>query len=243
MGLKEINTWYINYQKEVVLRRTKFDLENAQKREHILAGLMIAVDHLDEIIALIRSSKTPAEAKKRLMEGFPLDAIQAQAILDLRLQRLTGLEILALRQEYEQVLKLIAELQSIIKSEKKLIALIKKELLEMKLKYGNPRRTKYLNAPTQPEIIVEAPPVEDVVVVVQRGGALKRISVKNYQKMAKESDASETDNVQMLIETQTDQRLQIFTSHGNIITIDCAMLPEGKLNTRGALLNSLVPRP
>ncbi|MHB1315631.1 MAG: DNA gyrase subunit A [Christensenellales bacterium] len=240
MGLKEINTWYINYQKEVVLRRTRFDLENAQKREHILAGLMIAVDHLDEIIKLIRSSKTPAEAKNRLVSEFALTQIQAQAILDLRLQRLTGLEILALRQEYEQVLKLIAELQSILNSEKKLVSLIKKELLEIKEKYGNQRRTRFLNAPSQPVVVEEAPAAEDVVVVVQRGGALKRIPVKIYQKMVKETEPAEMENVQMLLETQTDQRLQIFTSHGNMYTLECKSLPEGKLNTRGALLNSLI---
>ena len=240
MGLKEINRWYINYQREVVLRRTRFDLENAQKREHILAGLMIAVDHLDEIIQLIRSSKTPAEAKKRLVEEFELTQIQAQAILDLRLQRLTGLEILALRQEYEQVLKLIAELQAILNSEKKLISLIKKELLEIKEKYGNPRRTRFLNSPSQPVVFEEKPAAEDVVVVVQRGGAMKRIAVKQYQKMVKETEPSEIENIQMLLETQTNHRLHIFTNHGNMYTLECQTLPEGKLSTRGVLLNSLV---
>lgn len=141
MSLKAMIGYFISHQKNVVTRRTRYELEQAQARAHILQGLMIAVDNLDEVIRLIRASKTPKEAKQRLMEAFSLDDIQAQAILDMRLQRLTNLEILALRKEYEDLLKLIDRLQGILKSEKKLLALIRKELEEIAAEYSDPRRT------------------------------------------------------------------------------------------------------
>ena len=125
MGLKTILAHYIRHQKEVVTRRTRYDLEQAKARAHILEGLIIAVDNLDEVIRLIRASKTPKEARERLIAAFNLTEIQAQAILDMRLQRLTNLEILTLRNEYAEVLKRIKYLESILKSEKKLISVIR----------------------------------------------------------------------------------------------------------------------
>ena len=141
MGLKSIIGHFIRHQKDVVTRRTEYELKQARARAHILQGLMIAVDNLDEVIALIRSSKTPKEAKARLMERFALTDVQAQAILDMRLQRLTNLEILALRKEYEELLKLIDKLEGILGSEKKLLNVIRKELKEIAEEFADERRT------------------------------------------------------------------------------------------------------
>lgn len=141
MGLKTMLGHFIRHQKNVITRRTEYDLKQAKARAHILQGLMIAVDNLDEVIALIRSSKNPKEAKTRLMERFELSDAQAQAILDMRLQRLTNLEIIALRKEYEDILKLIDRLEGILHSEKKLLAVIRKELLEIAEEFADERRT------------------------------------------------------------------------------------------------------
>ena len=131
MGVKSILHYFIEHQKNVVTRRTRYELAQAQARAHILQGLMIAVDNLDEVIALIRASKNPKEAKQGLMARFELDDVQAQAILDMRLQRLTNLELLALKKEYEDLLKLISRLEAILKSEKKLLGVIRTELQEI----------------------------------------------------------------------------------------------------------------
>ena len=144
MGVKAMLTYYIEHQKRVVTRRTKYELEQAQAREHILAGLMVAVNHLDEVIALIRKSKSPKEAKEQLIARFGLTDIQAQAILDMRLQRLTGLEIEALRREYAAILKTIARLEGILKSEKKLDDVIRQEMTEIRDRYGDERRTELI---------------------------------------------------------------------------------------------------
>ena len=141
MGLKQMIRYYVDYQKKVVTRRTQYELNQAKARAHILEGLMIALDNLDEVIALIRASKSPKEAKAALMERFALSDIQAQAILDMRLQRLTNLEIEALRKEYADVLKLISRLEGILKSEKKLLGVIRSEMQEIADQYADDRRT------------------------------------------------------------------------------------------------------
>ena len=140
MGVKSMLHYFIEHQKNVVTRRTRYELAQAQARAHILQGLMIAVDNLDEVIALIRASKNPKEAKQGLMARFELDDVQAQAILDMRLQRLTNLELLALKKEYEDLLKLISRLEAILKSEKKLLGVIRTELQEIADEYGDDRR-------------------------------------------------------------------------------------------------------
>ena len=143
MGLKQMIGYYIDYQKQVVTRRTQYELNQAKARAHILEGLMIALDNLDEVIALIRASKSPKEAKAALMERFALSDIQAQAILDMRLQRLTNLEVAALRKEYADILKLISRLEGILKSEKKLLGVIRTEMQEIADQYADDRRTAF----------------------------------------------------------------------------------------------------
>jgi DNA gyrase subunit A len=240
MGLLDINAYYIDYQKKVVRRRTRFELENAEKRAHILEGLIIAVDNIDRIIALIRRSKNPAEAKKGLMEEFSMSGVQAQAVLDLRLQRLTNLEIAALRKEFDEVCGLIRRLKAILASEEKLLALIKKELLEIKKNYESPRRTQFLGE--QPEIVIEAerPVAQEAVVLLKKGGALARISPKAQRGANGIEGAAEDETVQQIVTTSTDRRLYLFTNLGNLFQLEVGTIPETRQKDKDVLLNSLL---
>ncbi len=173
MGLISAINYYIAHQKQVFTRRTRYELDQAEQRAHILEGLIIAVDNLDEVIRLIRQSQSVKQAKEGLMNRFQLSDVQAQAILDLRLQRLTGLEILTLRKEYEAVKKLVAKLKSILGNEKLLMSLIKEELQEVADKYGDERRTEIMKVDEQAEdlpLAADIPVPEETVVVMTRGG-------------------------------------------------------------------------
>lgn len=242
MGLKAMIGYFIEHQKNVVTRRTRFELNQAKTRAHILQGLMIAVDHLDEVIRLIRSSKTPKEAKGRLMDAFALDEVQAQAILDMRLQRLTNLEILALRKEYEELLKLIARLEGILGSEKKLLAVIRKELEALAEEYGDERRTSIeKNQAVQLEPEDERPLPEECVVAYTWGGQLKRMSPANYRKAplpAFQEDRKES--ARFLFNAQTDHTLLIFTNLGNCYSLSVGKLQESKPKDRGQLLSGVL---
>ncbi len=242
MGLKEMIGYFIDHQKNVVRRRTQFELNQARTRAHILEGLMIAVDNLDEVIRLIRASKTPKEARQRLMDAFTLDEAQAQAILDMRLQRLTNLEILALRKEYEELLKLIDRLEGILRSERKLLGLIRKELLEIADQFGDERRTtieKPSTSALEPED--EQPVPEECVVAFTHSGALKRMYPAHYAKSPlpqMRDDAKEA--ARFLFHTQTDHTLYIFTDHGNCYTLGVGKLTECKPKDRGQQLSALL---
>lgn len=242
MGLKSMIGYFIAHQKRVVTRRTEYELKQAKARAHVLQGLMIAVDHLDEVIALIRASKTPKEAKIGLMERFQLTDVQAQAILDMRLQRLTNLEILALRKEYEDLLKLIDRLEGILHSEKKLVNVIRKELAEIAEEYGDARRTTLedANAVTV-ELPDETPVAEEAVVAYTYGGQLKRMYPANYRKMplpTREEDPVEA--AEYLFQTATDETLLIFTNHGNCYPLSVGTLNECKPKDRGQLLQGVL---
>lgn len=209
MGLKEIIHYYVEHQKSVVTRRTRYELSQAKAREHILQGLMIAVDNLDEVIALIRGSKNAKEAKEGLMARFALTDVQAQAILDLRLQRLTGLEILTLRKEYDEVLRLIDKLEGILKSDKKLLGVIKKEMLEIRERFGDERRTQIVDDDTQAMTVPEEQPEpENTVFLLTRGGQARRMAPKAFEK-AEFKTPEELPRCLMRI--QTDYSLYFFT--------------------------------
>lgn len=242
MGLKAMIGYFIEHQKNVVTRRTRFELNQAKTRAHILQGLMIAVDHLDEVIRLIRSSKTPKEAKGRLMEAFALDEVQAQAILDMRLQRLTNLEILALRKEYEELLKLIARLEGILGSEKKLLAVIRKELEALAEEYGDERRTSIeKNQAVQLEPEDERPLPEECVVAYTWGGQLKRMSPANYRKAPLPAfQENRKESARFLFNAQTDHTLLIFTNLGNCYSLSVGKLQESKPKDRGQLLSGVL---
>lgn len=236
LGLKEILRHYIRHQENVVTRRTKFDLDAAERREHILEGLMVAIANIDEVIALIRAAKSPKEAKEGLMKRFELTDIQAQAILDLRLQRLTNLERLAIEKEYREVGRLIKEYKGILSSEEKLRAVIRREMLAIKEKYAVPRRTKLIQG--EEEIVVSREDmivVDDAIVALLEGGKIRRLPKRNFTA---ESLASEKPV--FIMETQTDRRLRFFTSHGNCLIIGVDELPETRLTAKATNLNSLV---
>ena len=242
MGLKTMIGHFIRHQKDVVTRRTQYELKHAKARAHILQGLMIAVDNLDEVIALIRASKNPKEAKEKLMARFDLTEIQAQAILDMRLQRLTNLEIVALRKEYEEILKLIDKLEGILGSEKKLLNVIKKELQEITDEYADERRTTIEAAEeVSAEAFKEVIAPEEVIVAYTRAGFLKRMRPDVYRKNPLPArEENEPDSAEFLFMSRTDETLLIFTDHGNCYPLSVNGLNECKPKDRGQLLTGVL---
>ena len=242
MGLKTMIGHFIRHQKDVVTRRTQYELKHARARAHILQGLMIAVDNLDEVIALIRASKNPKEAKEKLMARFDLTDVQAQAILDMRLQRLTNLEIVALRKEYEDILKLIDKLEGILGSERKLLAVIKKELQEIADEYADERRTTIEAAEeVSAEAFKEVIAPEEVIVAYTRAGFLKRIRPDVYRKNPLPTrEENEPDSAEFLFMSRTDETLLIFTDHGNCYPLSVNGLNECKPKDRGQLLTGVL---
>ncbi len=240
MGVKAMLSYYIDHQKRVITRRTQYELAQAKAREHILEGLMVAVNNLDEVIAIIRASKNPKEAKEQLMNRFGLSDIQAQAILDLRLQRLTGLEIDALRREYDAILKTIRRLEGILKSEKKLIAVIREEMAEIREKYGDDRRTELIEDDSAKLPVVEnKPAAEDTAILRLSDGQIRRMSPRMVEKFIQQPGMAA--EVVQTIQTATDESLYIFTNMGNCFMLDIAKIPETmRLKERGSQLTGLV---
>ncbi len=222
MGIREIIGHYIQHQKNVVTRRTQYELQQAEARAHILEGLIIAVDNLDEVIKLIRGSKTPKEARDKLMERFALTQVQAQAILDMRLQRLTNLEVLSLRKEYEDLTKLIANLKAILSSERKLMGVIKKELEQVRERFADARRTLLVESFEEIVIEDEKPVADETVVILTQAGFVKRMAPKAFDKAL--AGGEFTDLPRQAIRTMTDARLLFFTDMGN-----CYILPAEKV--------------
>ena len=243
MGLREVIGHFIRHQKNVVTRRTQYDLDQAKARAHILEGLMVAVDNLDEVIALIRSSKTPKEAKQKLMDRFTLSDIQAQAILDMRLQRLTNLEILALRKEYEEVKRLIDKLEGILASERKLLNVIKAELTQMASEYNDPRRTQLVKAEEETSSQEEEAVVpEEAVVLYTFGGQLRRMYPKFFEKLPPPDPQSGLGEIpRFLFSTLTNHTLLFFTDRGNCYPLSVGSLPEAnRPKDRGVLLTGVL---
>ena len=242
LNLKELIASYITYQKQVVTRRTEYELEQARAKAHILEGLMIALDNLDEVIALIRASKSPKEARIGLMERFELSEKQAQAILDMRLQRLTNLEIEALRKEYADVLKLISRLESILKSGKKLNDVIRKEMEAIAEEFSNERRTT-LEMPedTAVELPDNTPVPEDSVIVFTEGGYLKRVSPAQLKRTPLPTvEENRAESPRWQLPTTTAENLYIFTSLGNCYPIRVGNIAECKPKDRGQLLSGVL---
>ena len=231
MGLKRMLEYYIGHQKNVVTRRTRYELAQAEARAHILEGLIIAVDNLDEVIRLIRSSKTPKEAKDKLIARFALTAIQAQAILDMRLQRLTNLEVVSLKEEYAQLVKRIANLKAILKSEKKLLAVIKKELGEIRERFADARRTEIV--PSFESIVIEeetAAP-DEARVLLTRNGFIKRMQPKLCEKALAAGEFN--DPPVQVIDCMTDEKLLFFTDLGYCYPVTVEQIPEARAKERG----------
>jgi len=236
LGVKEILRHYIIHQENVVSRRTKFDLDAAERREHILEGLMVAIANIDEVIALIRAAKSPKEAREALVARFGLTETQAQAILDLRLQRLTNLERLAIEKEYKEVKRLIKEYKAILASREKLRGVIRAEMLAIKEKYAVPRRTKLIAG--EEEIVVAREDmivVDDAVIALLEGGKVRRVPKRNFSP-----EQMSAEKLYFLLDTQTDRKLYMFTDMGSCLMLAVDEIPETRMNVKATNLNSLV---
>ncbi len=244
LNIKRINEYYIRHQQDVVLRRTRYDLEKAEEREHILEGLLIAVANIDEVVRIIRQSKSVPDAKQNLMRRFELTGVQAQAILDMRLARLTNLEVLKLKEELDEVRKLIAELKSILASTKKLMNVIKRELLEIKKNYADPRRTVLVHAEAVKEFKAEDfVVVEETVIVATADGYVKRIQPNAYgrsNRAAPPDGLSAQDSVKFVATGTTAQKVFAFTDAGSMVQLSVADLPDMRWRDRGEHLSALV---
>ncbi len=219
LSMREMLHGYVEHRKEVVVRRTKFELARAEARAHILEGLKIALDNLDRIIKTIRESKDTDTARQRLMENFKLSRIQAQAILDMRLQQLTGLERKKIEEEYAELIKTIALLKGILADSRKVLGIIQEELKEIKEKYGDERRTKITAAAEEMEI-EDLVAHEEVVVTFSHAGYVKRLPVTAYRSQRRGGKGvtgmttREEDYVEQLFVTNTLAYLLLFTNKG-----------------------------
>ncbi len=246
LGLLEIVKYYVKYQKSVIYNRTKYDLDAALKREHILEGLLIAIKNIDDVIKIIKSSKSTADAKTRLMEKFYLSDVQAQAILDMRLARLTNLEVNKLVNELEQLKKLIAELKSILESDQKQLNLIKKELNEIKDKYSIPRRTEIIEEEQLDESLTMTAETgvvaEDVCVICSEANTLKYVNKKSYELSIKELGANPTlyEIPKLSLISNTNKNIYVFTNLGNCHRIKISQLPNSKAKDKGKPLTNFV---
>ena len=237
MGLMAMIEYYVNFQREVIYKRSVFDLENAKEKAHILEGLLIAIRAIDEVVKIIKTSKTTTEAKDRLRKRFALSDRQAQAILDLRLARLTSLEVYKIEEELAELKLLIEKLSAIIASKKKQFAVVKEELLEIKRKYKIERRSTIIKE--LEEAIVTADddekPVEDSIIVFAADGKIKRVTPKNYSM----SNTAFGDGMNLndanveVISASTDKLLYIFTNLGNCYKVFAGDIPECKLRDGG----------
>jgi len=245
LNLKEMLTHYLDHQRVVIRRRTEFDLRKAEARAHILEGLRIALDHIDEIITLIRSSRTTEEARNGLMERFTLSHEQAQAILDMRLQRLTGLERDKIEEEYQELVKLIAELKEILADENKILAIIKEELIEVKEKYADPRRTEVMAAVDTIEI-EDLIPEEEVCITLTHTGYIKRLPASTYRSQRRGgrgiqgAETKEDDFVQNLFVTSSHNYLLVFTNRGKVYRLKAYEVPELGRTARGTPIINLI---
>ncbi|MBM7583276.1 DNA gyrase subunit A [Caldicoprobacter guelmensis] len=245
LNLKEMLTYYILHQKDVITRRTRHDLDRAQARAHILEGLLVALDHIDAVISLIRNSRTVQIAKEGLMEKFSLTEKQAQAILDMRLQRLTGLEREKVEQEYAELQNTIKYLQDVLANERMVYNIIKEELLAIKEKYEDERRTKI--SLTAEEIEAEdLIQEEDVVITLTHYGYVKRTPLSVYKIQHRGGrgivalQTREDDFVEDIYVTSTHDRLLFFSSHGKVYELKAYEIPEAGRQARGTPIINLI---
>ncbi len=244
-NIKEMIQEFINHRKAVVTRRTQFELAKAEATAHILEGLKIALDNLDRVISLIRSSKTPKDAKEGLMDKFSLSEAQAQAILDMRLQRLTNLEREKIKEEYKEIIKLIARLREILTHERLLLNLIIEELQEIKSRYGDDRRTQIIEEVKEidlEDLIVE----EDMVVTITHSGYIKRNAISLYRSQRRGGrgkmgmTTKEEDFVEHLFVASTHSYILFFTDAGKVYWLKVHEIPQGGRMSRGkAIINLL----
>jgi DNA gyrase subunit A len=245
LNLKDLIRHYVDHRHEVVVRRTKYELEEAQKRAHILEGLLIAIDNLDAVIKIIREAVSPDEARTQLMENFKLTEIQAKAILDMRLRALTGLERDKLKDEYAELMKLIAYLQSILNDETLRMKIIKDELLEMKEKYGDERRTNIIYAGNEMSM-EDLIPNDDVVITISHLGYVKRTLLSEYRTQNRGGRGSrgvskrDEDFVEHVLMATNHNYLLFFTNQGKCYWLKVWEIPEGDKTSKGRAIQNLI---
>ena len=245
LTLKEMLEHYLAHRRDVIVRRCRYDLRKALDRQHILSGYLIALDNLDEVIALIRGSSTPEEARTGLVERFALSVIQAQAILDMRLQRLTGMERLKIETEYAELEKIITELRSILSDEQKLLGVIKEELLAIRDKFSDERRTRIIDSSgllSIKDLIADVPQV----VTLSVRGYIKRSSMEEYQEQRRGGfgrrgmKTRDEDSVRDIFIANTHANMLIFTTQGQVFKVPIYTIPEGDRSARGIPIVNLV---
>ena len=245
LSLKQIIFHYLQHQEDVIRRRTKYDLDKAEARSHILEGLMIALDNIDEVIALIRASRTAQDARDGLMSRFGLTERQAQAILDMRLQRLTGLERDKIEAEYAELQKLIAYYKEGLADERKLLGIIKDEILEIKRKYADERKTE-ISAMDGEIDMLDLIDEEDMVVTMTHFGYVKRLPKTTYRAQRRGgkgvvgATTREEDFVEQMYVTSTHDPLMFFTNRGRVYQLNCYEIPEAGRTARGTAIVNLL---
>ncbi|HLF44977.1 MAG TPA: DNA gyrase subunit A [Chitinophagaceae bacterium] len=246
LNLKELITEFIEFRHEVVVRRAQYELKEAQKKAHVLQGYLIALDHLDEVISLIRNSATPDEAKNNLVNaGWGLDEIQAKAILELRLQRLTGMEREKIKEEFDALMKLIGELKELLANEGLRFDLIKKELLEIKEKFGDERRSEitYLDDEVKIKDLIKE---EDVVITISHLGYIKRTSATEYRQQRRGGRGvlggrtREEDWIEHLFVASTHHSMLFFTEKGRVYWLNVYEIPDGEKTGKGRAIQNLI---
>jgi DNA gyrase subunit A len=245
LNLKDMLHHYLVHQQEVIRRRTEFELRKAEARAHILEGLRIALDHLDQVIALIRSSRTAEEAREGLMTQFNLSHDQAQAILDMRLQRLTGLEREKIEEEYAELMKRIAELRAILADESLVLSIISEELEEIKTKFGDARRSE-ITVGEESILDEDLIPQEDVIITITHSGYVKRLPVTTYRSQKRGGrgvigmDTKDEDFVEHLFVTNTHHYLMFFTDKGKVYRLKAYEIPDLSRTARGTPIINLI---
>ena len=248
LNLRDMIHHFVDFRHEVVVRRTKFELADAEKRAHILEGLLIALDNLDEVIALIRSSENGESAKEGLMQRFGLSEIQSKAILDLRLQKLTSLESTKIREEYQEVLEIIRKLKELLESEPLRMQLIKDEMLEVKAKYGDGRRTQIEYAGGDMDI-KDLIPSEEVVITISHLGYIKRTVLTDYKSQnrggmgSKGAATREEDFTEHLLMANSHDYMLFFTRMGKCFWLQVYEIPEGSKTSKGRAIQNLLALP
>ncbi|OKS86321.1 DNA gyrase subunit A [Mucilaginibacter polytrichastri] len=248
LNLKDLIHHFVEHRHEVVIRRTKYDLAEAEKRAHILEGLLIALDHLDEVIQLIRSSNTPDEAREGLMTRFGLSDIQARAILDMTLRRLTGLERDKIKDEYAALMETIAYLKTILADEGLRMQIIKDELIEIRDKYGDERKTEIVHsaAEMQTEDFIED---EDVVITISHEGYIKRTALTEYRRQARGgkgaigSNSRDEDFIEHLLIASNHNYMLFFTEAGRCFWLRVFEIPEGTRTSKGRAIQNIINIP
>ncbi len=247
LNLKQVLEHFLEYRREVIIRRSRFDLKKAQHRAHILEGLRIALDFIDEVVNLIRASKTPQEAKERLCERFSLSEVQAQAILDMRLQRLTNLEREKLLEEYAELLKQIEYLTSVIENPEVLKSVVRQELTELRDTFATPRKSEIMAHDPGSIDVEDIIPDEPVVVTLSRNGYLKRTGLDNYRQQRRGGmgitgvQVADEDFITSILTTSNHQYMNLFTNKGRMYQIKVHQIPEGSRTARGKHVANLLP--